>query len=380
MKTTIKPTKLILLLLTSTILIATSATADTGCFTYSDSGQYCQEITSTTAQEECSFFADCQLGLHYYVGELCTSLPICKKVFCKSSCDYEYFGKCSAGEVPEGEEAEWCSAGCCRFIYYNSFYCNYEENKWLCEIAAVNKDTDGFSFNLLDKNTCENFCFAEDGRKKFLAENQELEKPFAPQKNIPKSRPKQQEVLSNLGTLMGGGNQVVPTEKGGVTPWVLLGFILLVIGVYWFRKNVAVSKVFGQGLKLPETEEKEVKTKKTFLHELRFHPQVQERIKKLKKQHQEHVKEQKKKEFLTTFGGLPVEMSKVTKKEIHQLKELVREHKKKKFGAITKLKIKVPVKTRKERKNEAEQIQKKKEAEANISAVSKLKKIITKKK
>ena len=88
----------------------------------------------------------------------------------------------------------------------------------------------------------------------------------------------------------------------------------------------------------------------------------------------------KKKEFLTTFGGLPVEMSKVTKKEIHQLKELVREHKKKKFGAITKLKIKVPVKTRKERKNEAEQIQKKKEAEANISAVSKLKKIITKKK
>ena len=41
------------------ILFSPLVTAETGCFIYRDSGLYCQEVTPTTAKEECSFFTDC---------------------------------------------------------------------------------------------------------------------------------------------------------------------------------------------------------------------------------------------------------------------------------------------------------------------------------
>ena len=111
-------------------------TAETGCFLFEDSDAYCQTIDREEADFECSLFG-CDVEEKFFAEKDCSNLlefPHCKKVLCKSSCQEDFLGKCSAGEIPAGGETEWCSPGCCKFSFFGSEFCGFEENKWLSEI------------------------------------------------------------------------------------------------------------------------------------------------------------------------------------------------------------------------------------------------------
>jgi len=124
-------------------------TAESGCFTYSDSPLYCNDIENSEAEVECSFYEDCNLQTNFNAQQSCTEVTAfseCEQILCKSSCQYESRGGCASGEVPEEEEQQWCSPGCCMFSDASGDYCSYEQTKWLCENNANNRNVNTFGF------------------------------------------------------------------------------------------------------------------------------------------------------------------------------------------------------------------------------------------
>lgn len=134
-----------------------SALAYANCFTYPDSNLYCTALSLEQAQQECSVYESCKLE-NYFLSGTCQQLSECQKIMCKSSCSQEFSGKCSAGAIPAGKEAEWCSGGCCKFYYFGNTFCGYKSNKWLCEIEANNKDVSRFRFAKVEGAECFNMC------------------------------------------------------------------------------------------------------------------------------------------------------------------------------------------------------------------------------
>jgi len=140
------------------LLFASLISAGAGCFTYTDSALFCNDLELEPAQQECSFFPDCNLE-QYFSSDSCSNNPICQKVLCKSTCREEFLGKCSAGEIPSEERMAWCSPGCCQFEHFGGEYCQNKNNKWLCEIEAKNKNAPKFLFDIsVNTIPCEQRC------------------------------------------------------------------------------------------------------------------------------------------------------------------------------------------------------------------------------
>ena len=143
----------ILFLLFSSFVIAQS-----GCFLYPESTQYCIDIDQIEAEGVCLENPDCNLKKHFSINA-CNTNAECTKILCKSTCTYEYPNLCHSGAVPKGEEQQWCSYGCCRFASSGENSCQYTKNKGLCEIDARNKDVDLFHFDSdLTKKECDQSC------------------------------------------------------------------------------------------------------------------------------------------------------------------------------------------------------------------------------
>lgn len=132
------------------LLVSLNLALAEGCFTYKSSALYCYDLDQEDAVEECSTYSSCNIKESFYDSQTCENsvlFPECEEIYCKSTCDYQYKGNCLGGQVPSGQEYDWCSAGCCQFSYSNSNYCNYQKSKWLCQVAAKNKAQTIFSFD-----------------------------------------------------------------------------------------------------------------------------------------------------------------------------------------------------------------------------------------
>src|SRR3989338_8465914 len=139
---------------------ATTDETTTGCFTYIDSSYFCQEITRSQAEEECSVFDRCQPDKVFVPWQSCSEMQACKNIICKASCLEEYAGRCPSGEVPR---EDWCVPGCCQFDYGNAesqhAFCQFVASRQLCEVEVANKETTEYRFNpALSKNICVQQC------------------------------------------------------------------------------------------------------------------------------------------------------------------------------------------------------------------------------
>lgn len=136
--------------------------AEEGCYTYKNSPLYCFNMEETAAFEECLSYEECNFEQAFFSGEDCEEVigfPDCKEVLCKSTCDYDFLGRCSGGEVPPGGEEEWCMGGCCRFDFSGGNFCEFKDKKWSCEVEASNKGAIGINFdNLIGEQACQESC------------------------------------------------------------------------------------------------------------------------------------------------------------------------------------------------------------------------------
>ncbi len=136
--------------------------AEEGCFTFKSSALYCYDLEKTDAQDECSTYSTCNFKESFFSNQKCENsiyFPQCQEIYCKSTCDYQYQGKCLGGPIPSGKEYSWCSPGCCQFTYNNQKSCTYQKNQWSCEIAAKNKGITTFNFDSkTTKTACSSLC------------------------------------------------------------------------------------------------------------------------------------------------------------------------------------------------------------------------------
>ena len=292
--------------------------AESGCFLYPESVFYCTNLDFNKANEECFLAEDCQLQDVYFSDQDCQDLnqfPHCQKVFCKSSCTEGFLGKCNAGMVPEGEEAEWCSTGCCQFDFYAGNYCDYKKNKWLCEIEAKNKDTSQFLFdNPLTQQQCLQKCKQSSGLTEIKDLEEVSETIVLPEllSSVSNEGDNNIEVVENL------ESKNEPKEKielqnlnlNAGKVWILFvifGIIGFIIYLHFKQKSSSASKKKP----LPIIS-KNNNPKNDF--GFKIHPELyawgnffsnsekQKAIKKIKEKRKHKVKERKRQEFFTEFG------------------------------------------------------------------------------
>lgn len=135
--------------------------AQEGCYLYPDSQLYCFSLENQDALEDCMSHDDCRLSEVFFPDQDCqdqTTFPVCEEVFCKSTCDYTFLGKCLGGKITPGQEQLWCSPGCCRF-HSTPPFCSFQQTKWLCEVEARNKAAPQFNFDpSLTQAACQAYC------------------------------------------------------------------------------------------------------------------------------------------------------------------------------------------------------------------------------
>jgi hypothetical protein len=227
MKTKIFPSLLALFLLALLIPIAY---AQIGCFTHVNSPFYCSDLDAIQAQQECSIYEDCILEQNFFPDQTCIdviSFPECSYVNCKSSCQPEISGLCLAGEIPAGEETQWCSPGCCMFPYYGGDYCEYQANKWLCENDAQNKGASNLAyFTEFSEEQCTASCSTG------AATQADLEPVTPPQQVV---SPEQQIIQ----------NTTEPAYSGSNWWWLLAVLVLVAVVFLSIQTYLKWENLFG---------------------------------------------------------------------------------------------------------------------------------------
>jgi hypothetical protein len=168
----------IILLFIILLLAAVSVFAETGCYLDPNSDGYCTELELTVAQEECHLNDDCEISTVFANDQACSNFDECEVILCKSSCEQEFAGLCTSGPVPTNQADLWCqSEGCCRF--YNSGtnpFCQIEDNKWLCHIAATNVESENLDWDQsINKISCKETCLATNYPYQAKLESSEIE-------------------------------------------------------------------------------------------------------------------------------------------------------------------------------------------------------------
>jgi hypothetical protein len=200
-----------LLLLFSLTLVS----ADFGCFTYFESALFCNDLNLEQAQQECSFYSDCNLAQNY-LPTSCSENTDCEKILCKSTCREEFRNKCPSGELLPEERTAWCAAGCCQFKYVGGEYCQNKNSKWLCQVESQNKNSPNFIFDI-SKNglPCEQRCGGSKVEE-FL-----------------------QGTIENESVLISPQINFDSKQKGSMGGFflTLLLIILILVGIYFWKKR-----------------------------------------------------------------------------------------------------------------------------------------------
>jgi hypothetical protein len=225
------------------IIYSSFSLAQTGCFLYPDSPMYCNDMEALQAGEECSFYDSCNLEQFFQVGESCIDtlrFPECELVLCKSSCDYDFRGSCSSGEILASEEAQWCSPGCCMFSDANGDYCQATKNKWLCENLANNRNVPNFAYDTsISETQCNSLCSTgiapptESVSERNFPTNLEAATETAP-------------VTATKTTSVAKASSPTPTKSSGFGWWLLAIFLLIVIVYFSVHTYLKWEQLFGK--------------------------------------------------------------------------------------------------------------------------------------
>ncbi|NQV91170.1 hypothetical protein HQ489_01740 [Candidatus Woesearchaeota archaeon] len=284
----------VLLILSSLIIIPSLASAVNGCFVDKESSKYCTDISDIEAQEECSFSDTCDLTLDFLEDQLCTFVDECQKILCKSSCKVEYRGQCVFGEVPQGDEQEWCSSGCCQFTFGNQEYCQSTPGQWKCEVEAINRDqtTYGFESNANCETSCQDFTYQATSYPVSISKKQfttilleESKKPVKKETSPPKEAKNEDEKESSFSFFW----------------WILIIGLIILIAVKWkswFKSDDGNLVEEGYAPKSPG-----------LFSPFLSNPFTKARIKKMKREHKHKRKEQRMENLFGEAGlTLPKEV------------------------------------------------------------------------
>ena len=252
-----------LFLILVVLLLLPLALAQSGCILDKENPFYCQDKEETEAMKICNYFGDCV----YQKGQSCSAFPECQKVLCKSFCQETYFGLCTAGEVPAGEQEQWCMPGCCQFSYYNTSFCSSEPSQWHCEIAAENREASEYRFlPALAKDNCNAVC---QGEQRLAAE----EIPLA-------------QSGKNKTTLS------IPSPQKSLWGWIVVVLVFLAaLAFFWLHRQ--------EKKKLPPAEKK-----RPWYFPFPIPSWRKAKIEYLKKQHQRKVRHGHREEFFAEHGLL----------------------------------------------------------------------------
>lgn len=309
--------KIILFVVIVVLVVSSLALAERGCFLYPDSPLYCTSLSIEEAEDECFNFERCEVERHF-LNQDCR-VAECQKVLCKSSCTMEYRSQCVAGEVPEGQEDEWCSSGCCRFLA-GSPSCSYEDNKWQCERSAKNHASVQFHFASASEEACSSIC-EQINPATFLVGLQLEEVSL-------RQRPLEKEDFADLGE---GANvkeatgdvkedvSVTEEDKIGNFTWlffVILFFVALAFVFYKMGLIKLAKKTFASPIKRPSR----------IFSPFSTSSQVQGKIRNLRRKRKHKVEEKRRDEMLLEFGLTP---PKKQPTEFHKLNKIIRTHKRK---------------------------------------------------
>ncbi|MBI4983569.1 hypothetical protein HZC32_02895 [Candidatus Woesearchaeota archaeon] len=228
-----------LIFILPTLLLFSLVYAQSGCFVYPDSSLYCQDITPEEAEQECSIDQDCDLNQAFFTDQSCSniqSFPNCEMILCKSSCTDELAGKCVAGKVPDGDEEQWCSLGCCRFSYSGGEYCGFKNTKWLCEIEAKNKEATKFSFSFsLEESECTQKCsekIIDTSQLEEVSSTIGVTKPALTPPPTEEKSPAAKEVTPELSP------EATTSETNLTLLWIILTIAIVSgAGYYWLIKK-----------------------------------------------------------------------------------------------------------------------------------------------
>lgn len=298
-------------------LFSYTVAAGSGCFLYKDSPFYCFTIDAAKAQEECAANPDCQFESSWASLQSCLDLPDCQTIMCKSSCQLELQGNCPAGEVPSGEEQQWCSSGCCVFNFGEQNYCDYSLNQWYCQNKAENKNSAEYKFDTrLSQEDCNQLCLKSVEERKLFASG------------ISTSTKQNQ-------------SSAVSGSSGGSSGFIFLIFLIVisisVVIYYFFLRERTGKKNFSE-----EEETAEERPLPSWLSPLNSNPFVRKRIEKSKQERFKKVKKQEQEELLisaglppppaTYFGKLELinklhQKKRTEKKNIKRLQRLIKEGK-----------------------------------------------------
>lgn len=300
----------LLLILTLLILLLglfSALAQQEGCFTYEESQSYCLDIQIDQSLEECLNLG-CTPDEVFFLGQSCqdfTQFPQCEKINCKSSCTFEYSGKCSAGAIPAGEDKQWCSPGCCQFVYSGNHYCDFKEKKWLCEIEAKNKNVAPFTFDTAtNQKECQALCQSTLSQKKETGN------------------------LTNV-TVSATTASTKEEMKDDSTNDYFYLTILLVIAIlsliglfYYFLKKGIISLKILESKKELDLPKEEIPA--GFLEKIFF----RKRLEELKEKRVHKIKEKHREDF---FTGAGLALEKSAENEVSKLKKLVKFHERKKY-------------------------------------------------
>lgn len=281
------------------VFLSVSVHAQEGCFTYQESPFYCSKMGIEQAEEECFLFDGCFLD-KFFAAKDCAQLLECNKVLCKSACRETFLGNCASGEVPAGEEQEWCLPGCCSFSSGNLDFCQFMANKWSCEIEGSNKGVRQVSFDSdKDNRECSAFCS--------LAGEERVSEEISSGKIVAVSETAQkvEQIGSsekNLSAQTIAKDREITAEQKGSTNlvWIFLIIFFMIIGYYLFKKKLDLKMLLHLGEKTPSA--KQEKLLSGWLSPFRSNPFVREKIRKMKVERNRKMKIKDREEFFAAHG------------------------------------------------------------------------------
>lgn len=264
------------------LLLLPLAFASSGCFLYSESYLYCQDISDQQAQEECSS-GQCIFD-NIFRQESCPSTPDCQKIVCKTTCREELAGRCPAGVAAPGD----CQPGCCQYDYGEETSCGIVQSRQRCLLAAENHDALQYIFHPdLSEEECSSRCGAG-----FLGGEVT---PLHPKEGDP--APDQ-----------------FPESPQEPLPWKLIfiitGTVIGIIAITFFTRKF-----------VKQLEEKPSSPASPFwrlLSPFRSDPARQQRIDQMQQQHQKKVKHHQREQFLAEQGLTP-ELASEEQRKLHRL-------------------------------------------------------------
>lgn len=140
-----KKERLVLILIIVLIFILPSLEAQSGCFL--DDSFYCEDMDLEQAQTFC--IDDCDIQTDFKQVS-CATLPQCDQILCKDTCEQEYRGKCTKGELAPQKQQAWCTPGCCIFQSSLESMCETTPTKSACITKAQTQNALSFHFSQLN--------------------------------------------------------------------------------------------------------------------------------------------------------------------------------------------------------------------------------------